>query len=72
VSAGGAVPRTAAPRFLTPGGARPRRKLSELERELRGATQHRQRYAAGHECCCCTCVFHDHVIPARLRAWDLS
>lgn len=47
------------------------RKLVELERELRAASAKRHAYAEGHECCCCTCVFHSYVIPAYVRTWDL-
>lgn len=47
------------------------RKLVELERELRQASQKRHAYAEGRECCCCTCVFNRYVIPAYIRTWDL-
>ena len=43
----------------------------ELERELRVASQKRQAYAEGHDCCCCTCVFKRYVIPSYVRTWDL-
>lgn len=48
-----------------------RRKLAELEREVRRVTKQRAAYAAGREFGCCTVVFHRNVIPPAVRVWDL-
>ena len=63
------APRTLRSGELTHVGTR--RKVAELEREMRRLLTHRTKYASGRECCCCTILFHNAVIPNYVRVWDM-